>query len=45
MNNNSLLVLVIYNWMVVYSYYHQLMEKKDQPFEEDADSISYIKYP
>ncbi|XP_046634294.1 uncharacterized protein LOC124313419 [Daphnia pulicaria] len=38
-------MLVIYNWMVVYSYYHQLMEKKDQPFEEDADSISYIKYP
>jgi hypothetical protein len=39
------IVLAIYNWMVVYSYYHQLLEKKDQPFEEDADSISYIKYP
>nr|CAH0109356.1 unnamed protein product [Daphnia galeata] len=38
-------MLAIYNWMVVYSYYHQLLEKKDQPFEEDADSISYIKYP
>ncbi|KAK4004868.1 uncharacterized protein LOC116936558 [Daphnia magna] len=37
--------LFLYNWLVVFNYYHHLVEKKRQPFEEDAASISYIKYP